>query len=91
MYGANNVLFWATVANSLFIVFLILDAVAWNRGPFKHLRGNTKAGALQPLRRKNGSIVSIFDAAQWAVVAQNRKHAAIPFVAWLTDMRVIPL
>jgi hypothetical protein len=80
VYGANNVLFWATVANSLFIVFLILDAVAWNRGPFKHLRGNTKAGALQPLRRKNGSIVSIFDAAQWAVVAQNRKHAAIPFV-----------
>ena len=79
VYGTHNVLFWATVANSLFIVALILDAVAWNRGPFKYMRGNTKAGTLPPLRRKNGSIVSVFDTAQWAIVAQNRTNAAIPF------------
>ena len=80
VYGPNNVLFWATCANSLFILFLIVDAVAFNRGPFKHLRGNSKAGVLQPLRTKDGSVVSMFDAAQWALVSRNRTSAAVPFV-----------
>ena len=71
VYGSRNLLFWASVANSTCICALMVDAVAFNSGPFKMLRGNiahdaVPKGLLPPLRTRTGAVVSFVGMLRWA-------------------------
>lgn len=79
VYGSRNVLFWASVANSAFIFALMVDAVAFNSGPFKMLRGNnTNAkGILPPLRTRTGAVVSFVGAMRWVFYGGRDRTAAM--------------
>lgn len=80
VYGSSNLIFWASATNSLCIFVLMVEAVAFNSGPFKVLRGGSNSiakGVLPPLRTRTGTILSIGRLLRWAFYGGHDQTSAM--------------